>query len=102
MLRINAIPNTSAAKAYYKSADYYVEGQELEAHWHGKGAERLGLTGVVQQADFEALCENRYPGSQQLTAKHLENRRVGYDFTFSVPKSVSLLYALGDDPRLAD
>ena len=41
MLRI--IQNTSAAgaKSYYSTADYYTEGQELEGHWRGQGAERL-------------------------------------------------------------
>jgi conjugative relaxase-like TrwC/TraI family protein len=101
MIRINAIPNNAAAKSYYKSADYYVEGQEQEAHWHGKGAELLGLSGPVAQADFERLCDNLHPKSgDQLTAKHIENRRVGYDFTFSVPKSLSVLHALGADDRI--
>lgn len=102
MLRINAIPNSAAAKAYYEQADYYIDGHELEAHWHGKGAEMLGLTGPVQKADFESLCENRDPRTGlQLTAKHIDHRRVGYDFTFSVSKSVSLAYALGGDERIA-
>ncbi|OWK42415.1 MobF family relaxase [Fimbriiglobus ruber] len=101
MLRITAIPNTSAAKNYYKSADYYVENQELTSHWHGKGAALLGLEGAVAKEDFERLCDNLHPQSGlQLTAKHLENRRVGYDLTFSVSKSISILYALGQDDRL--
>jgi hypothetical protein len=109
MLRINPIPNTAAGKAYYSVSDYMIEGQELRAHWHGKGAELLGLNGVVQKDDFDLLCENRHPSLKdatgepaQLTAKHLENRRVGFDFTFSLPKSLSILYALGQDTRIPD
>jgi conjugative relaxase-like TrwC/TraI family protein len=101
MLRINAIPNAAAAKAYYSLADYLIEGREHEARWHGKGAELLGLQGKVDQNVFEVLCDNINPNDgKQLTAKHVENRRVGYDFTFSVPKSVSVAYALGLDDRL--
>ncbi|OWK35459.1 MobF family relaxase [Fimbriiglobus ruber] len=101
MLRINAIPNTAAAKAYYALSDYMIEGENLTAHWHGKGAALLGLEGTVAKEDFERLCDNLHPKSGlQLTAKHLENRRVGYDLTFSVSKSISILYALGQDDRL--
>ncbi|OWK35196.1 IncW plasmid conjugative relaxase protein TrwC (TraI) [Fimbriiglobus ruber] len=57
-----------------------IEGQEQTAHWHGKGAALLGLEGTVAKEDFERLCDNLHPKSGlQLTAKHLENRRVGYD-----------------------
>ncbi|WP_161967473.1 MobF family relaxase [Fimbriiglobus ruber] len=101
MLRINAIPNSASAKKYYSVADYMIEGQEQTAHWHGKGAALLGLEGTVAKEDFERLCDNLHPKSGlQLTAKHLENRRVGYDLTFSVSKSISILYALGQDDRL--
>jgi conjugative relaxase-like TrwC/TraI family protein len=103
MIRINVIPNAQAAKAYYGLSDYLIEGQEQEAQWHGKGAELLGLRGKVDQNVFDVLCDNINPNNgKQLTAKHLENRRVGYDFTFSVPKSVSLLYSLGQDSRIPD
>ena len=103
MLRINIIPNSDSAKAYYRSSDYHLAGLETPAYWHGKAAEKLGLSGVVQWDDFERMAENRHPETgKQLTAKHIENRRVGYDFTFSVPKSVSLAYALGGDDRITD
>ena len=82
--------------------DYYLEGQEEPALWHGKGAELLGLKGPVDYPDFEKLCDNINPQTgKQLTAKHIANRRVGYDFTYSVPKSVSLAYIAGDT-RIAD
>lgn len=101
MIRINVIQNAAAARSYYASQDYHLEGQEKPAYWHGKAAELLGLKGEVKREDFESLCENRYPGTNnRITAKHLENRRVGYDLTFSVPKSVSIAYSLGADERL--
>lgn len=103
MIRITAIANSAAARAYYKAGnDYYLEGHEVKAHWHGKGAEMLGLSGEVDYADFERLCDNQRPDGSQLTARHIANRRVGYDFTFSVPKSVSVAASLGLDDRIAD
>ena len=47
---------------------------------------------------FERLCDNLHPQTgEALTARTSSERTVGYDFTFSVPKSVSLLYALSED-----
>lgn len=103
MLRI--IQNTSAAgaKSYYSTADYYTEGQELTGQWQGEGARRLGLFGDVQKSDWDALCDNQHPQTgQTLTLRQKEHRRIGYDFNFHVPKSVSVLYAMTEDERLLD
>jgi len=103
MLRIT--PNTSAARAssYFSTADYYSEGQELEGRWRGKGAELLGLSGGVKKADWEALCNNRHPSTGgRLTLRQKTYRRVGFDFNFHVPKSVSLLYSQTGDDRILD
>jgi len=102
MIRVTTIANSEAAKSYFRSQDYYLEGQEEPALWHGKGAELLGLKGSVDYPDFEKLCDNINPQTnQQLTAKTIANRRVGYDWTFSPSKSVSLAYIAGDT-RIAD
>ena len=86
-----------------QTADYYSEGQELEGRWRGKGAELLGLTGVVKKADWDALCDNRNPADgEQLTLRQKKNRRVGFDFNFHVPKSVSVLYSQTKDDRILD
>jgi conjugative relaxase-like TrwC/TraI family protein len=106
MLRI--IQNTSAAgaKSYYTSAsmaDYYTEGQELEGIWRGEGAARLGLSGTVQKEAWDALCDNRNPATgKTLTLRRKQERRVGYDFNFHVPKSVSLLYGLTQDKLILE
>ena len=103
MLRINQNSSAGGAKTYYTQADYYTEGQELAGHWRGFGAEKLGLSGTVDKADWESLCDNRYPGTNlPLTLRRKSERRVGYDFNFHVPKSVSLLYSLTRDERLLD
>jgi len=101
MLRI--IQNTSAAGAmsYYSTADYYSEGQELLGQWRGQAAERLGLAGGIDKATWDALCDNRDPTTGlPLTARRNQDRTVGYDFNFHVPKSVSVLYGLTRDNRI--
>ena len=103
MLRITQQDNSKAAQSYYAAADYYTEGQEIVGSWGGKGAHRLGLEGVVDQQSFNRLCDNLNPRTgDQLTARTRTDRTVGYDFTFSVPKSMSLLYAMTEDRQLLD
>src|SRR5215472_12733764 len=98
MIRISQQDSAVGAKRYYATADYYSQGQEIIGRWGGKGAARLGLSGTVDKASFDRLCENRHPVTgSPLTVRTRGQRTVGYDFTFSVPKSVSLLYALGCD-----
>src|SRR5262245_62162735 len=98
MIRIRQQNSAQAAKEYYSKADYYSEGQEIVGSWGGKGATRLGLHGTVDKFSFERLCDNRNPQTgKALTVLTRGQRRVGYDFTFSVPKSVSLLYAMSGD-----
>src|SRR6201988_3572428 len=101
MIRVTQQDNAKAAKSYYTTADYYSEGQEIVGSWGGKGAARLGLEGMVDKFSFERLCDNLDPRTgNPLTVRTRSERTVGYDFTFSVPKSVSLLYAMSGDEDL--
>ena len=103
MIRITQQESAAGAKRYYATADYYSEGQEIVGAWGGKGAERLGISGTVDKDAFERLCDNLHPGTgEPLTVRTRSERTVGYDFTFSVPKSVSLLYALSGDQGIMD
>src|SRR5690554_4102042 len=103
MLRITQNNSPDRAKSYYSTSDYYSEGQELVGVWKGKGAARLGLPGNVGRADWDALCENRHPLSgETLTPRTKRERRVGYDFNFHAPKSVSILYGLTREERILD
>src|SRR6266851_5247006 len=98
MIRVTQQNSGAAAKKYYATADYYSEGQEIVGCWGGKGASRLGLEGTVDKFSFERLCDNLDPRTgEPLTVRTRSERRVGWDFTFSVPKSVSLLYAMSGD-----
>lgn len=107
MLRITESASAAGAKTYYTEGltrqDYYSQGQEITGHWHGRGASLLGLSGPVDQRSFFALCDNQDPRTgDTLTVRQKSNRRVGYDFTFSAPKSVGILYAMSGDTRILD
>jgi conjugative relaxase-like TrwC/TraI family protein len=112
MLRIFCSEDVSQARNYYTSSlkyeadpsklgQYYGQEQEAIGEWHGNGAERLGLHGKVDQAAFETLCDNKRPGTNdRLTPRTNDHRRVGYDFNFNSPKSVSVVHALTGDERV--
>jgi len=103
MIRITQQDSAKDAKRYYATADYYSEGQELVGSWGGKGASRLGLEGTVDKFSFDRLCDNLDPRTgKKLTVRTRGQRTVGYDFTFSVPKSVSLLYAMSGDQEIME
>jgi conjugative relaxase-like TrwC/TraI family protein len=96
MLRINAL---KSAKDYYikslTKGDYYSEQSETVGQWQGLSANKLGLIGEIQKTQFDNLCDGLDPFTgEQLTSRLVANRRDAYDFTFSVPKSVSILSAL--------
>jgi conjugative relaxase-like TrwC/TraI family protein len=107
--------NLNNAREYFEEhlsvGDYYDEGQRVAGEWVGVGVARLGLSGKVRADDFLRLCENQHPGTgEKLTQrqntrrtegdKNTANRRIFYDFTFSPPKSVSLVGFLGNDGRI--
>lgn len=107
MLRITPSTSANGAKEYFTQSltrddtGYYHEGQELTGAWGGKGAEMLGLSGSVSQESYFALCDNRNPSTgERMTPRDKLDRRVGFDFTFSAPKSVSVMYELSGDERV--
>ncbi len=105
MIRIRQCNSVDRALNYFTTGlvheDYLVNELTAQGHWYGEGSIKLGLDGAVSRADFASLCRNERPGTDaSLTARTKANRRVGWDIGFSVPKSFSLLYALGCDPAL--
>ena len=109
--------NLKNAREYFEEhlcvGDYYNEGQRVAGDWYGLGVERLGLSGKIRADDFLRLCENQHPSSgetltQRLNTTRVEdgqaaaNRRIFYDFTFSPPKSVSLVALAGEDGRILE
>ena len=78
--------------------DYYVGGGEAEGRWTGSGAATLGLHGTVSSEQLQAMLAAQNPASgQPLQDREQTMNGPGFDLTFSAPKSVSLLWAFGDD-----
>ena len=78
--------------------DYYSGEGEAEGQWMGDAAKELGLSGDVEAEQLTAMLT----GNDPATGEPLGLRAVGgrgpvpgFDLTFSSPKSVSLLWALG-------
>ncbi len=85
--------------------DYYTGAGEAAGVWSGTGAARLGLEGEVVPDDLRAVLAGIRPGTGGLDPNGAQirphARRVpGFDLTFKAPKSVSVLYAVSDDPRV--
>lgn len=107
MLRVVAHTSAAAAQKYFseglKREDYYLDGQEVVGKWHGKAAGMLGLEGAVTKEAFSALTQNLHPVTgEKLTPRNRAGRRVGYDLTFNAPKSLSVLYAVTQDPKVLE
>lgn len=106
MIRITQSESSTAAQNYFGQSlsrgDYYLDGQEIAGGWGGRGAALLGLAGPLQREAFMALLENKRPDGSRLTSRTVANRRPGYDFTFDVPKSVSIVHALTGDGRILE
>jgi conjugative relaxase-like TrwC/TraI family protein len=117
---------TAGQEAYYEQQvaagldDYYAGRGESPGIWAGRGAEKVGLVGVVEDGDLGTLLRGVNPASgatlrapvaqRTITVRTLdmesgewqeEQKRLapvsGYDLVFSCPKSVSLLHALSED-----
>ncbi len=78
--------------------DYYTGAGEAPGVWTGAGATAAGITGTVSaEALGLAFGEARHPGTgEQLGRRWRPDGVIGFDATFSAPKSVSLVFALGD------
>jgi conjugative relaxase-like TrwC/TraI family protein len=78
--------------------DYYVDGTEAAGYWLGSGAETVGVRGGVHADALHELLEGRRPGDGVELVPARRGRVPGFDVTFSSPKSVSVLFGLGDEP----
>jgi conjugative relaxase-like TrwC/TraI family protein len=88
------------AGAYYVEAlpSYYLDVDEPIGLWQGSGAEELGLAGEIDDAAFLSLMAGNWPGTEESLGRRYGEASVrGFDVTASAPKSVSVMFALGDD-----
>ena len=76
--------------------EYYTGAKEAPGEWHGSASSLLGLAGVVDADALASVLAHRHPGTgDSLTGGRSHPAVAGFDATFSAPKSVSLLFALG-------
>ncbi|NOR70362.1 MAG: relaxase domain-containing protein [Methylomarinum sp.] len=111
MLSISDAKSAGGAVSYFSdhlvmegainpTEDYYANHGEA-GQWFGKGAAELGLTGDVTAEDFgRMLLAIDQNGEKMVVNGGDENRRAGWDLTFSADKSVSSLWA-SSSPALA-
>jgi len=77
--------------------DYYLGGPEAAGEWTGASAAALGLKGEVGGAALDRALAGEHPATGAPLGRVLAARRPGFDLTFSAPKSVSVLFGIGDD-----
>src|SRR5712692_5645024 len=117
---------TPGQETYYERSvaagldDYYAGRGESPGVWTGRGAAQLGLEGVVADGQLGLLIRGLHPLTEERLRRHPKERTItverinprtderrteqkklspvaGFDLVFSVPKSVSLLHALGNE-----
>ncbi|MBA2644402.1 MAG: relaxase domain-containing protein, partial [Solirubrobacterales bacterium] len=93
-------------EAYYLSEvldgaeDYYLNVGEAPGRWLGSAARAIGLEGVVNADDLRAVLA----GSDPTSGAPLRATKAdlpGLDLTLSAPKSISIVWGLGD-PAIAE
>lgn len=123
MLNISKPLSAGQAQTYHKleytSAEqsYYRRGNAVQGEWHGKLAERMGLSGEVGAQEFTRLSDGQHPQTGEQLVRHrmateytsangttvkAVEHRAGWDATFSAPKSVSLTALVGGDDHVRE
>ena len=102
-VRVTTLKGVDAGLYYVEGLPcYYLDAGEPAGVWRGRGAARLGLTGEIHEETFLALMAGLDPGTGDPLGRRYGDGSVrGFDVTASAPKSVSVLFALGDDATRA-
>ncbi|HEX7100972.1 MAG TPA: MobF family relaxase, partial [Acidimicrobiia bacterium] len=97
-VRVTTLKGAEAGRYYTERLpSYYLDGGEPPGRWWGRGAADLALEGDIDAKCFLAVTAGRDPDTgKDLGRQFGESSVRGFDATFSAPKSVSLLWALGD------
>ena len=104
MLSIGAM--AGGQEAYYTELareDYYLEGGEPPGTWwRSQGGAAIGLFGQVKRDMLGNVFRGFSPDGKRPLVRNAgrEDRRAGFDLTFSAPKSVSVLFALAPSLRV--
>lgn len=77
--------------------DYYAGDGEAAGRWTGSGAIELGLEGDLSAEELRLMLAGQNPVDGEPLRDRPGTSGTGFDLTFSAPKSVSLVWAFGDD-----
>jgi conjugative relaxase-like TrwC/TraI family protein len=98
-VRVTTLKGADAGDYYVEQLpNYYLQSGEPRGVWFGQGAQTLGLSGEVDGDAFIALMAGMDPTrpDRHLGRRYDDKSVRGFDVTASAPKSVSVLFALGD------
>ncbi|MGZ4753435.1 MAG: MobF family relaxase [Acidimicrobiia bacterium] len=76
--------------------DYYVGRGEAPGRWLGTMGTELGLDGQVGAETLREILAGHDPSTGEPLARSRHRRVPGFDLTFCAPKSVSVLWGLGN------
>ena len=95
-------PAAADGSHYYTEGRYYHEDGHAPAEWAGEGAKALHREGVILDfQEFDRGLGGVLPeGTRLPDPSNGKERRHGDDWTFSPPKSVSLVALVGRDERV--
>ena len=82
--------------------DYYSGRGEAPGRWTGAATKHLDLEGRVDADALGAVLGGRDPETGTRLGQLRKDRVPGFDLTFSAPKSVSVLWGLGDPDTAAE
>ncbi|HTV05956.1 MAG TPA: MobF family relaxase [Acidobacteriaceae bacterium] len=123
MLRISKALNAGKAQQYHATEftspeqSYWSRGQTVAGEWHGRQAEKFGLSGAVDAEEFTRLTEGQHPTTGEQLVRHRQSyeyqaadgkiitsveHRAGWDATLSAPKSISITALVGGDDRIRE
>ena len=97
-VRVTTLKGAGAGRYYTEHLpSYYLDGDEPGGRWWGRGANLLGLKGEMDANAFLSVMAGKNPTTDHdLGRRYGEGSVRGYDATFSAPKSVSVLFGVGE------
>ncbi len=98
-VRVTTLKGGMAGRYYTEQLpSYYLDGGEPPGRWFGRGARMLGLDGEIDDEAFLAVMAGQHPTTGERLGRRFGEESVrGFDATFSAPKSVSVLFGVGDE-----
>ncbi len=91
MLSISKPKNAASGMAYFEADSYYAKKNE-QGQWFGNGLNDLNITGGIERSEFRHILDGvDMEGNSLVQYAGTGKRRSYVDFTFSCPKSVSVL-----------